>query len=422
VRGEVPFEGVNGRRVYEYIFVPVLGPDGAVEAIAGTTRDMTERKQAEEAMRDANLRKDEFLAMLAHELRNPLAPIGAAAEVLQLSALDEKLTKRTAQVIGRQVRHMTALVDDLLDVSRVTRGLVTISKSPLDLKSVVYGAVEQVRPFMEAQRHHLLFDLAAETAYVMGDQKRLVQIVTNLLNNAAKYTPQGGEIHIRLKVEAEIVALSVEDNGIGIPADLQPHIFELFTQADRTSDRTQGGLGIGLALVRNLTELHGGTIRCVSEGQGKGSRFTVRLPRHRVAQDDALRPQENPPAAVRSKQPLRILVVDDNADAAQMLALYLEALGHHVWIEHSSMRALACARLEKPDVCILDIGLPEMDGNELARQLRMESGTAHALLIAVTGYGQEQDMRNAMAAGFDRHLVKPVDASQLAGLLNQHRA
>jgi PAS domain S-box-containing protein len=422
VRGEVPFEGVNGRRVYEYIFVPVLGPDGAVEAIAGTTRDMTERKQAEEALRDANLRKDEFLAMLAHELRNPLAPIGAAAEVLQLSALDEKLTKRTAQVIGRQVRHMTALVDDLLDVSRVTRGLVTISKSPLDLKSVVYGAVEQVRPFMEAQRHHLLFDLAAETAYVMGDQKRLVQIVTNLLNNAAKYTPQGGEIHIRLKVEAEIVALSVEDNGIGIPADLQPHIFELFTQADRTSDRTQGGLGIGLALVRNLTELHGGTIRCVSEGQGKGSRFTVRLPRHRVAQDDALRPQENPPAAVRSKQPLRILVVDDNADAAQMLALYLEALGHHVWIEHSSMRALACARLEKPDVCILDIGLPEMDGNELARQLRMESGTAHALLIAVTGYGQEQDMRNAMAAGFDRHLVKPVDASQLAGLLNQHRA
>jgi PAS domain S-box-containing protein len=422
VRGEVPFEGVNGRRVYEYIVVPVLGPDGAVEAIAGTTRDMTERKQAEEALRDANLRKDEFLAMLAHELRNPLAPIGAAAEVLQLSALDEKLTKRTAQVIGRQVRHMTALVDDLLDVSRVTRGLVTISKSPLDLKSVVYGAVEQVRPFMEAQRHHLLFDLAAETAYVMGDQKRLVQIVTNLLNNAAKYTPQGGEIHIRLKVEAEIVALSVEDNGIGIPADLQPHIFELFTQADRTSDRTQGGLGIGLALVRNLTELHGGTIRCVSEGQGKGSRFTVRLPRHRVAQDDALRPQENPPAAVRSKQPLRILVVDDNADAAQMLALYLEALGHHVWIEHSSMRALACARLEKPDVCILDIGLPEMDGNELARQLRMESGTAHALLIAVTGYGQEQDMRNAMAAGFDRHLVKPVDASQLAGLLNQHRA
>ena len=257
IRGEVPFEGIYGRRIYDYIFVPVLGPDGEVEAIAGTTRDVTERKQAEEALKAANRRKDEFLAMLAHELRNPLAPISAAAEVLERFTLDENRTKSTAQIIGRQVKHMTALVDDLLDVSRVTRGLVAINKDLLDLKSVVYNAVEQVRPFIEAQRHHLLFDLAAETAYVMGDRKRLVQIVTNLLNNAAKYTPEGGDIHIRLTVDADMLALSIEDNGIGIPTDLQPHIFDLFTQAVRTSDRTQGGLGIGLALVKNLTELHG---------------------------------------------------------------------------------------------------------------------------------------------------------------------
>jgi PAS domain S-box-containing protein len=422
VRGEVPFEGAYGRRIYDYIFVPVLGPHGEVEAIAGTTRDVTERKQAEEALQDANRRKDEFLAMLAHELRNPLAPISAAAEVLETFALDEKLTKRTSQIISRQVKHMTALVDDLLDVSRVTRGLVTINKNPLDLKSVVYNAVEQVRPFIEAQRHHLLFDLAAETAYVVGDQKRLVQIVTNLLNNAAKYTPEGGEINIRLKVDAHMLALSIEDNGIGIPADLQPHVFDLFTQADRTSDRTQGGLGIGLALVKNLAELHGGKISCFSEGKDKGSQFTIFLPRHLVAQNAALNTFENLPETVRSSKPLRILVVDDNADAAQMLALYLGALGHHVLIEHSSKRALACAGLEKPDVCILDIGLPEMDGNELARQLRIAKETAHALLIAITGYGQEQDKHNAIAAGFDQHLVKPVDISKLADLLEQYQA
>jgi CheY-like chemotaxis protein len=316
---------------------------------------------------------------------------------------------------------MTALVDDLLDVSRVTRGLVTINKNPLDLKSVVYNAVEQVRPFIEAQRHHLYFDLAAETAYVLGDQKRLVQIVTNLLNNAAKYTPEGGAIHISLKVGADMLALSVGDNGIGIPADLQPHVFDLFTQADRTSDRTQGGLGIGLALVKNLTELHGGKISCISEGRDQGSQFTVVLPRHLLAHNAALNTREDLPETVRTSRPLRILVVDDNADAAQMLALYLGASGHHVLIEHSSIRALACARLEKPDVCILDIGLPEMDGNELARRLRMESETAHALLIAITGYGQAQDRRKAIAAGFDAHLVKPVDTSKLAGLLEQYQ-
>jgi CheY-like chemotaxis protein/two-component sensor histidine kinase len=334
-----------------------------------------------------------------------------------MKALDPTVTQKTSQIISRQVKHMTGLVDDLLDLSRVTRGLVTLSTSPIDLKSVVYHAVEQVRPFVEAQRHQLLFDLAADTAHVMGDQKRLVQIVTNLLNNAAKYTPRGGVIRIRLAVDAGMLTLSVEDNGIGIPADLQPHVFDLFTQADRASDRAQGGLGIGLALVKNLTELHGGTVSCVSAGKDRGSTFTVVLPRHRVMADPAPNMHGQASALGRSQLPLRILVVDDNADAAQMLAMFLETLGHHVFVEHSPLDALACARRERPDVCILDIGLPDMDGKELARQLRAGPDTGGAFLIALTGYGQAQDRIETNAAGFDRHLVKPVDAASLADLL-----
>ncbi len=418
IRGEVPFNGTNGRHIYEYIFVPVFGPDGEVEAIAGTTRNITERKQAEESLFNASRRKDEFLAMLAHELRNPLAPIAAAAEVLQIRGLDEKLTKQTSLIISRQVRHMTGLVNDLLDVSRVTQGLVTISKSALDLKSVVYGAVEQVRPFMEAQQHHLVFDLAAEKAYVMGDQKRLVQIVTNLLNNAAKYTHPGGHIRLRLNVQGESLVLSIEDNGMGMAPALQPHVFDMFTQAERTADRTQGGLGIGLALAKNLTELHGGTIVCFSAGKDQGSTFTVQLPRH-VGEDDALAEQADTPDLPRPDTLLRILVVDDNEDAANMLGMYLETWGHPVTLAHSSQRALEIARLEKPDVCILDIGLPEMDGNELARQLRTGEQAITAFLIAVTGYSQEENKLQALAAGFDEYLVKPVDMAKLAALLHR---
>jgi PAS domain S-box-containing protein len=418
IRGEVPFTGTNGRRVYEYIFTPVIGFDGQVEAVAGTTRDVTERKQVEQSLADENRRKDEFLAMLAHELRNPLAPIAAAAEVLQAHTLDENLTRKATQIITRQVKHMTALVNDLLDVSRVTRGLVTIDKSSLDLKSIVYSAVEQVRPFIEAKCHHFLFDLAAEKAYVMGDQKRLVQIITNLLNNAAKYTPPGGEIRLTLVVDAQSLTLSIEDNGIGIPAELQPHVFELFTQAERTSDRTQGGLGIGLALVKSLTELHNGTISCFSEGKDRGSRFELQLPRHDAVSNETVNEDWDVHETRRSKRPLRIIVVDDNEDAAQMLALYLETVGHQVLIEHLPHLAIARAKLEKPDVYILDIGLPQMDGNELARRLKAERENEHALFIAVTGYGQENDRLKTMAAGFDYHFVKPVDVAELANLLS----
>jgi CheY-like chemotaxis protein len=280
--------------------------------------------------------------------------------------------------------------------------------------------VEQVRPLVESKRHHLSMELAREPAHVVGDKKRLVQVLTNLLNNAAKYTPEGGNIHLTMETTGNEVVLGVTDNGIGIAPALQRHIFELFAQAERTSDRSQGGLGIGLALVKSLVELHGGSIACSSQGPGKGSNFTMRLPRlvrqEQVPDQGAARAL---PGTLSNTQGLRILIVDDNADAGNMLGMYLEAVGHEVIVERGARRALERARIEKPEVCILDIGLPDMDGNELARRLQAQPGTAKAALIAVTGYGQEQDRKNALAAGFVHHLVKPVDTGKLIAILSE---
>jgi PAS domain S-box-containing protein len=387
-----------------------------IQSMVAVVRDITDRKRAEEELLKADRRKDDFLAMLAHELRNPLAPIRAAAELMEMMQLDEARLRQTSQVIARQVRHMTGLVDDLLDVSRVTRGLVTVEKAEQDLKSIVSNAVEQVRPLIEKHHHHLSMDLAREAAHVAGDQKRLVQVLTNLLNNAAKYTPEGGNIHLKMEVKDEWVILSVMDDGIGIGEDLQPHVFDLFSQAKRSSDRSQGGLGVGLALVKSLVELHGGSVTCSSEGLHKGSEFKVTLPRLLKQDKSQDRRKNNQDVPMPEKQ-LRVLVVDDNADAAQMLAMFLEASGHQVMVEHASRKALERATKEVPDVCILDIGLPDMDGNELARRLRSQGKTSHSLLIAVTGYGHEQDRENTRAAGFKHHFVKPIDSAKLASLL-----
>ena len=416
IKGEVPFAGAFGRRIYEYIFVPVIGPNGEVEAIAGTTRDVTERKENEDSLRESNRRKDEFLAMLAHELRNPLAPINAAAQALGVLELDEERVREASAIICRQVRHMTGLIDDLLDVSRVTRGLIVLDKAPHDVKEIIYNALEQVRPLIESHHHHLTLDLGAEPAYMLGDEKRLVQIASNLLNNAAKYTPNGGSIHLSMETAKNHIAIHIQDNGIGIAPELQPHIFELFTQAERTADRSQGGLGIGLAVVKNLAEMHGGKVVCLSEGVGKGCRFTLTFPRLHQAESSAPG-QPNITTTQKATRKRRILVVDDNADAATMLALHLELMGHEVLIEHSGGRALERAALENPDVYILDIGLPDMDGNELARRLRGREETGGTLLIAVTGYGQEQDKLGSREAGFDHHLVKPVDTRDLLKLI-----
>ena len=379
-------------------------------------RDITKRKEAEEKLREADRRKDEFLAMLAHELRNPLAPIGAAAHLLRMGRLDDERVRHTSEIIGRQVDHMTHLINDLLDVSRVTRGLVKLDNAPLDIRHVMQEAIEQVAPLIQARRHHLHAHIAPDATIVMGDRKRLVQVIANILNNAAKYTGEGGTITLRSEASAAHVLIEVGDNGIGMSPDLAAHAFDLFSQAERSSDRSAGGLGLGLALVRSLAELHGGSVSCDSAGLGQGSVFRVRLPRLAAADaPDRLNGDED--AAGPDGDGLRVLVVDDNADAAAMLGMVLESLGHRVAVEHDSHAALERARRERPDVCLLDIGLPDIDGNELAQRLRAQPETANAVLIAVTGYGHESDRRQSLAAGFAHHLVKPADTRQLAALL-----
>jgi signal transduction histidine kinase len=378
--------------------------------------DLLERERAArtEAVR-ANEMKDEFLAMLAHELRNPLAPISAAAELMGLREMDAAILKRTSQIILRQVHHLKELVDDLVDVSRVTRGLVELEKTPQEMKSIVAQAIEQVRPLIEARHHHLVIDLPPEPVHVNGDESRLVQILSNLLQNAARYTPESGNIVLRMEVRGDQMMLIVQDDGIGMTAELQARVFDLFSQGKRTSDRSEGGLGLGLALVKSLVGLHGGTVTCHSDGLDKGSQFSVCLPRLMTLSSNAI---EEPDSMLRpSNTGLRLLVVDDNVDAANMLAMLLEALGHSAVVEHDPLLALDLARKEKPDACLLDIGLPGIDGNELASRLRKSPETANATLIAITGYGQENDRSSALAAGFNHHLVKPVNMQKLMALL-----
>jgi PAS domain S-box-containing protein len=395
---------------------PIRDGDGRIAGAVIAQMDITERIKAEEALRQADRRKDEFLAMLAHELRNPLAPISAAADLLGLIPMGEAEIKQTSGIIARQVHHLTGLVDDLLDVSRVTRGLVSLEKTRLDAKRVVSDAVEQVRPLIESRRHRLTVDTPPESAFVVGDSKRLVQVMTNLLNNAAKYTPEGGHIALSMEVDGDHVKITVTDNGIGMTPELVTHAFELFMQAKRTSDRSQGGLGIGLALVKSLVELHGGSIHAYSDGMGKGSRFTVCLP-HLAERTDILRTEPATAFGVVQGPALTVMVVDDNVDAARMLAMLIEALGHHVIVEHHPRRALERAKAAMPDVCLLDIGLPDMDGNELARCLRAQPQSAQATLIAISGYGQEHERAESLRAGFSHHFAKPVNMEKLAALL-----
>jgi PAS domain S-box-containing protein len=546
IRGEVPFNGSFGRRMYEYIFVPVLGPDGEVEAVAGTTRDVTERKQfedellaseqrfrtitnampqmvwtalpdgsidyhndqfyefaglrpgdaegtvwaeaalhpddrqagremwarsvargepyemtyrlrhrsgdyrwilaralplrdgageivkwlgtdtdihekklAEDALQDANRRKDEFLAMLAHELRNPLAPISAAAQVLRVAPADPDKVRSFAEVIARQVNHMTTLVNDLLDVSRVTRGMVQYEKAEVDLRGVIRSAVEQVHPLVDARRHLLSPAPGPDDApvVVVGDRARLIQVFANLLANAAKYTAAGGRIGVTLEVEAGCARVRVSDNGSGIDAGLLPHVFDLFTQGARTPDRAQGGLGLGLALARTIVLAHGGRIRADSGGPGQGSCFTVELPLAASAAAGGDGAEDGGSAA--AGRPLSLILVDDNVDAVTMLAALLAAAGHRVESFSDPRSALAAAPAAAPDAFVLDIGMPGMDGYELARRLRAQPSCRDALYVALTGYGQQGDREMSRQAGFDHHFVKPVDAGQLLATLRQ---
>jgi PAS domain S-box-containing protein len=396
--------------------VPILDDAGEIREWIGMASDITERKAAEEQLREADRRKDDFLAMLAHELRNPLAPIKAAAQILQTRALDEQRIQYTSQVIDRQIGHMTNLIDELLDVSRVSKNLVKLDCVPLDIGQVVHDAVEQAAPLVQARGHRLAVIVGAETMLVQGDKKRLVQAVTNLLNNAAKFTQEGGHLALTVAASPSEVSIAVSDDGIGMTPAMARQAFELFAQAELSSDRTMGGLGLGLALVRSLVELHGGSVSSHSDGLGKGSRFTIVLPRlHVAAPPEAVRPA----ITQAEPAPLRVLIVDDNVDAAEMLGMLLAADGHDVAIEHGATQALRRAQEHVPQLCLLDIGLPEMDGYELATRLRARSETAGATLVAVTGYGQEGDRRKSLAAGFDHHLVKPIDLDKLRAILAQ---
>jgi PAS domain S-box-containing protein len=396
--------------------VPILDAAGEILEWVGMASDITARKRIEEQLMDANNRKDEFLAMLAHELRNPLAPIKAAAQLLQLRSVSPERVFYTSQIIDRQVGHMTNLVDELLDVSRVSKNLIELELLPLDMRHVVHDAVEQVTPLIQSLRHQLDIHLCPEPAFVAGDKKRLVQTIANLLGNAAKFTREGGSIELRVDVAGEQIVIEVADNGIGMSPETLAHAFDLFSQAERSADRSLGGLGLGLSLVKSLVELHGGAVACSSEGLGKGSRLTIRLPRLSAGApaEEALQD-----FAVPTSSGLRIMVVDDNRDAAETLAMMLEAMGHDVAVEFGAREALERAANGAFQACLLDIGLPEMDGCELARRLRGQAESAGALLVAVTGYGQESDRARSMAAGFDHHLVKPVDLGQLSLILSE---
>ena len=379
--------------------------------------DISDRKKIETTLTEVARHKDEFLAMLAHELRNPLSPICAAAELLSVATLDQARVHQISGVIKRQAAHMTSLIDDLLDVSRVTKGFVTLINEAHDVKRILLDAIEQTRSLLEARSHRLAVHLAPESTWVLGDRKRLVQVLGNLLNNAIKYTPEHGAIDLTLEATASQIVVSVTDDGIGMAPSLVARAFDLFSQAERSSDRVQGGLGIGLSLVKSLVELHGGSVAAFSAGLDAGSRFTITLPR--LHEHDKSPLSSVLPAAPAPARVLTIMIVDDNVDAADMLALFLESAGHTVVVEYFPRKALERARIAPPDVCLLDLGLPEMDGNELARQLRLLPQMARAVLVAVTGYSQQEDKDMAFASGFHHHFAKPVDCDKLTALLDQ---
>lgn len=380
-------------------------------ALSGISFDMTERRRMEEALRESDRRKDEFLAMLAHELRNPLAPIRNSAQLMLRNAPADGAGRRAAEIIDRQVQQMARMVDDLLDVSRITHGRIELERRPVDLAHVIAAAVEAGAPALQERGHRLTVQ-THEGLGVMGDAARLQQCVVNLLSNAAKYTDPGGDIAVQLQRQGMEAVIRVEDNGAGIPADVLPFVFDLFVQSARTLDRAQGGLGIGLSVVRRLVEMHGGSVGASSPGAGGGAVFEVRLPL-----TAATAPVE---AVVATAQPAprRVLLIDDNEDAAESLAWMLRADGHDVRLGFSAEDALAMAADWRPDVMLLDIGLPRMDGYEVARRLRADPALTAVQLVALTGYGRPEDLRRSTEAGFDGHLVKPVDLAALAATIS----
>ena len=411
---EIRFEDGEVVHLYGHA-VPLRDPGGAPRGSIGAFVDVTRLKQAEAALLEADRRKDEFLALLSHELRNPLAPILTAAQIMQLRG--DVATPYEREVIVRQAQHLVRLVDDLLDVSRLARGKVTLTRRPMELAAVVAKAVEAAAPLLEQRRHRLSLSVPAQGLSVDADEVRLTQVIGHLLTNAALYTDPDGRIDVIAVREGDEVILRVRDNGAGIAPGLLPRLFEMFVQDARGSDRTQGGLGLGLSLVRTLTALHGGTVSAHSAGLGQGSEFTLRLPASAPA-DGLVDVPVRRTREISAGCGHRILVVDDNRDAASTIGRFLSEVGYEVQVAGDASQALATAQIVRPHVAVIDIGLPVMDGYTLGRELRARMGGAAPELIALTGYGQEQDQRRSAEAGFAAHLVKPVDAERLTRLVD----
>jgi len=379
-----------------------------------------ERERLIGALRDADRRKDEFLAMLAHELRNPLAPVRTALEVFRLRMWQDEVILRAIASADRQVAHMTRLVDDLLDVSRITRGKVELKPVPLPLADVVEGAVQACEPIVTQRRHALTVSIPPETILLNADPTRMTQVVANLLHNAAKYTPAGGRIHLQAERQGDELVLSVRDNGIGLKPDMLHRVFDLFVQVDPGSDRAQGGLGLGLTLVRSLVEMHGGSVSARSEGLSKGSEFTVRLPLPpETPAALALTTSTKAAVAAARLEPLHILLVEDNPDIRETLKDLLELHGHRVEEASDGRSAVDMVLSQRPQVALVDIGLPELDGYKVAELVRASAGGANTRLVALTGYGHPEDRKRALDAGFDAHLVKPVSSDDLSQILKK---
>jgi PAS domain S-box-containing protein len=410
----------DGSRFWANVVITAIHTEsGKLVGFAKVTRDLTERRQLEraraqaEALVELDRRKDEFLAMLSHELRNPLAPLLNAAQLLLLEQANVAVRKEAAAIIERQARSLSRLIDDLLEVSRIATGRIRMQQQRFDVRLGVQHALETIRPQIEARKLRVATALPPMPVWMQADQMRIEQVVMNLLTNAAKYTDPGGSITISLSIETGDAVLRVADTGVGIEPELLPHVFEVFTQGERSLDRAQGGLGIGLAVVKRIVELHGGSVHASSPGRGKGSEFVVRLP---IA-EETTGAANGELAREGGPRRLKVFVVDDNQDATQMLSALLRVLGHEVATANSGREALSIARQFEADVWLLDIGLPEMDGYELARKIRTTPGLRNAYLVAVTGYGQPTDHERSRAAGFDAHLVKPVLAETLQEVL-----
>lgn len=394
---------------------PIRSSDGTIVGASKIARDITERKRNERALREADRQKDEFLATLAHELRNPLAPIRAAAELLKgAKSLAPELRAATA-ILDRQARQMTHLVDDLLDMSRITSGRIRLHPEPLDLPDLLRTVIETYRPSVEMARHQIALATSGEPVHVNGDRIRLTQVLSNILHNAVKYTPPGGRIEIALRTEGGQALVSVRDNGMGIPPEMLEHIFEPFAQLDRSFERPDGGLGIGLTLAKKLIELHQGRIEARSAGRGQGTEFLIHLPA--IAGMSGMRAGA-PQKRADFSGTRRVLIADDNHDAGISLSMLLQSMGHDTRVVHDGIEALEEAELFRPDVVLLDIGMPRLDGYETARRIAARPWAAGTQIVAVTGWGQETDRQRAREAGFHRHLVKPVDLVALQEVMS----